>query len=250
MKRVSLLFLAFVFLLLLPSCKGPEKKTGLSDAQLLQQAEEALSAKKHEKAVTLLKQLQSEYPASEWAPRAQLDLGRAYYEDEKYIEAKAEFQKFLDLHPKHELAEEAHYYLALTYFAEIEIIDRDQTPAQRALTEFQTALKEAPDSRHAEEAKGNIKICQEKLADHEFFIGRFYFRKGKYAAAVGRFRYLMSRYPGTPVEEKTLYYLGESLYRLEEPEDAARVFLLLLERYPDSEYRGDARARLAAIEGY
>ena len=250
MKRGSLLFLVLFFLLLLLSCGGPEKKPGLSDAQLLQQAEEALSAKKYEKAVTLLKQLMSEYPDSEWVPRAQLDLGKAYHEDEKYIEAKAEFQKFLDLHPKHELTEEARYHLGLTYFAEIESIDRDQTPAQRALVEFQTVLKEAPDSRYAEEAKEKIKICREKLAGYEFFVGRFYFRKGSYPAAVGRFRYLMSHYPATPVEEETLYYLGESLYRLEEPEDAARVFLLLLERYPNSEYRGDARGRLAAIQGY
>jgi TolA-binding protein len=52
------------------------------------------------------------------------------------------------------------------------------------------------------------------------------------------------------VEEKMLYYLGESLYRLQEPEDAARIFLLLLERYPDSEYKGEVRTRLAAIKGY
>jgi len=249
MKKLCLLFLAVVPLLAL-ACASSEKKPALSDAELLREAEEALDDREYEEAQSLLKRFLSEYPASEWAPRAQLDLGRAYYQDEKYIEAKAEFQKFLDLHPKHQSAEEAHFYLGLTHFADVDTVDRDQAAAQRAMAEFQILLKEAPDSRYAREAKEKIKICQEMLAGHEFFVGRFYFRKGSYRAAIARFRHSMSHYPGTPVEEKTLYYLGESLYRLNAPEDAVRIFLLLLERYPDSEYKGEVRTRLAAIKGY
>ncbi len=248
MRKLFYLFLAFLPLLTL-ACASSEKKPSLSDAELLRQAEEALDDRKYEKAETLLKQFQSEYPASEWAPRAQLNLGRAYYQDEKYVEAKGEFQKFLDLHPKHLSADEAHFYLGLTYFAEIDTVDRDQAPTQRALTEFQGLLKEAPDSRYAREAKEKIKICQEKLAGYEFFVGRYYFRKGNYQSAIGRFKYLLSRCPGTPVDEESLYYLAESLYRLQEPGEAARVFLLLLEKYPDSEHKGEVRTRLAAIEG-
>jgi outer membrane protein assembly factor BamD len=250
MKTARLLPLIFVILLLLFSCASPPKKPALSDAQLLKQAEEALEDREYEQAETLLKRFLSEYPASEWAPRAQLDLGKTYFQDKKYVEAKAEYQKFLDLHPKHQLADEAHFYLGLTHFAEIDTVDRDQAPTQRALTEFQTMLQEAPDSRYAKEAREKIRICQEKLAGHEFFIGHFYFRKGRYQAAVGRFKYLQSHYPGTPVDERTLYYLGESLYRLQEPAEAARVLVLLLERYPNTEYKLEVRSRLVAIEGF
>jgi outer membrane protein assembly factor BamD len=250
MRRLIPLFFLLVSLFFLLSCAGSEKKPVLSDVQLLQQAEEALSDRDFEKAVTLLKRLLSEYPASEWAPRAQLDLGKAYYQDEKYVEAKAEYQKFLDLHPKHESADEAHFFLGLCYFAETDTVDRDQSVTQRALTEFQSVIREAPDSRYAKESKEKIRSCQEDLAGHEFFVGRFYFRKGRYQAAIGRFRYLLSHYPGTPVDERTLYYLGESLYQLKEAVEAARVFVLLLARYPDSEYKPDVRARLAALEGY
>ena len=249
LRRLFYLFVAFLPLLTL-ACASSEKKPSLSDAQLLRQGEEALDDRKYEKAETLLKQFLSEYPASEWAPRAQLSLGRAYYQDEKYVEAKGEFQKFLDLHPKHQSADEAHFYLGLTYFAETDTVDRDQASTQRALTEFQTLLKEAPDSRYAKEAKEKIKMCQEKLSGHECFVGRYYFRKGNYQAAIGRFKSLLSRYPGTPVDEESLYYLGESLYRLKEPGEAARVFLLLLERYPDSEHKEEVRIRLAGIEGF
>lgn len=248
MKRISPILWALGFLLLLSSCAGSEKKVALSDAQILQQAEEALAAKKYQKAQDLLRRMMSEYPASEWIPRARLALGRAYYEDKKYLEAKAEYQKFLDLHPRHQLVDEAHYYLGLTHFVEISSIDRDQSPAQRALTEFQTVLKEAPDSRYASEAKEKIKICQDKLAGHEFFVGRFYFRKGKYEAASGRFKYLLSHYPGTNLEEKTLYYLGESFYRLKEQEDAASTFLQLLERYPSSGYAAQVRNRIMSMQ--
>lgn len=250
MKRTNRMVWAAGLLLLLCSCSASEKKIVQSDAQILQQAEEALAAKKYEKAQELLRRLMSEYPASEWIPRAQLALGRAYYEDGKYLEAKAEYQKFLDLHPRHQWADEAHYYLGLTYFAEIASVDRDQSPAQRALVEFQALLKEAPDSRYASEAKEKLKVCQEKLAGHEFFVGWFYFRKGKYNAASGRFKYLLSHYPGTGIEEKALYYLGRSYYRLKDKEKAASAFLQLLERYPDSEYASEVRTRLAELEAH
>jgi outer membrane protein assembly factor BamD len=234
-------------LLLTCSCFGPEKKPVLSDAQLLQQAEEAIATKDYEEAQGLLKRLLSEYPASDWIPRAQLALGRAYYLDEKYIEAKAEFQKFLDLHPKHQWVDEAHYYLGLTHFTEISTVDRDQSPAQRALMEFRAVLKEAPDSRYASETAEKIKVCQEKLAGHEFFVGRFYFRKGRYQAAVGRFKYLLSHYPGTGAEEEALYYLGESHYRSREQDQAIFAFSQFLERYPNSEHALKARGRLAQL---
>ncbi|MDH7499891.1 MAG: outer membrane protein assembly factor BamD [candidate division NC10 bacterium] len=238
---------AILLLLLLCSCFGPEKKPVLSDAQLLQQAEEALAAKKYEKAQELLKKLMAEYPASEWIPRAQLVLARSYYEQKKYPEAKAEYQKFLDLHPRHRMVDEAHYYLGLAHFAEISTIDRDQSPARRALAEFQALLREAPDSRYAPEAQEKIKVCQEKLAGHEFFVGHFYFRRGKYHAACGRFKYLLSHYPETRSEEKALYYLGESYFRLQDKEEATRTFLRLLERYPDSDYLSEVRLRLAQM---
>lgn len=249
-RRISLILLTLGSLWLLCSCAGPEKKAVLSDAQILQQAEEALAAKKYQEAQDLLKRLMSEYPASEWIPRAQLGLGRAYYEDKKYLEAKAEYQKFLDLHPQNPYADEAHYYLGLTHFAEIASVDRDQSPAQRAASEFRTVLKDAPDSRYAAPAKEKLKVCEDRLAGHEFFIGRFYFRKGKYQAASGRFKYLLSHYPETAMEEKALYYLGKSLYRLEESEEANRAFLQLLQKYPNSEHAAEVQRHLAEAEGH
>jgi len=145
------------------------------------------------------------------------------------------------------MIDEAHYYLGLSHFAEISTIARDQSPAQRALAEFQALLREAPDSRYASEAKEKIKVCQEKLAGHEFFVGHFYFRKGKYQAASGRFKYLLSHYPKTPIEEKALYYLGEVYFRLKDKEGATRTFLRLLEEYPNSHYLSEVRLRLAKL---
>jgi len=234
--------------LLLSSCASSEKKAVASDAEMLLQAEELLAAGKHEKAQILLKELMSQYPASDWMPRAQLDLARAYYEDKKYLEAKAEYQKFLDLHPQHQRVDEARYYLGLTHEAEFQTADRDPSPVQRALTEFEMVLKEAPDSQYAPEAKEKTTICRQRLAAHEFFVGKYYFQKGKYDAALGRFKYVFSHYPESEVEEKTLYYRAECLYRLEDQEGAGAAFLQLLEKFPNSEYRTKATRRLAELK--
>jgi len=44
--------------------------------------------------------------------------------------------------------------------------------------------------------------CQKQLADHEFYVGDFYFRTKRYKAALGRFQVVLQKYPESGLESK------------------------------------------------
>jgi outer membrane protein assembly factor BamD len=56
-----------------------------------------------------------------------------------------------------------------------------------------------PNTKYADEAAKKIAICQERLAQNQFYVGRFYYKQEAYPAAVHRFEQLLAAYPNDPV---------------------------------------------------
>jgi len=246
--------LLLLALVLLPGCAiydylyGKPRSTTTtragSDQDLLKAAEAQLQQKRYDDARKNLQQLINQYPESELLAAARLASARALYLAKKYDEARAEYQRFLELHPQHERADEAHYYLGMSYFSQSESADRDQTATRKALEEFDLLLKQMPDSQYAADARERSAVARLKLAEKEAYVGRFYFSRGRYAAAASRYAELLARYPGAGFDDEALYYLGESLWQLEQKEEARAAFQRLVAEYSQSEWAAPAARRL------
>ena len=178
-----------------------------------------------------------------------LKRAEAYYEKDEFIEAAGEYQHFIELHPLHEWAEYAQFKLGMSYFHQIRTIDRDPEPTQNALSAFQKFLSVYPNSQYAGEAEKRARLCETDLAEHQFYVGRFYYKKGDYPAAIARFNSLLGAYPDLPPAEKALYYLGLTYYRSDAPDQATERLEELLGRFPKSSYRNSAEKLLARIRG-
>lgn len=154
------------------------------------------------------------YPFSPEALVAQLKLADAFYYKHDYENALLSYQQFIKLHPKHKQAPYALYQAGMCYFHQIPSIDRDQTPTKNALEMFKRLIKEHPKSRYTKRALIKIKICREKLAAHEFYVGRFYYRTGRYKSALLRFRNLIENYYELPISRKAQVYLDRCKSKL------------------------------------
>lgn len=177
------------------------------------------------------------------AARPWLDLARSAFDGEEYTKAREEYLRFLDFFPRHPLAHEAHYYLGLSYFKEMRDVDRDQTYTQKALEHFEAVL-EKPDSPHAAEARGKAAHCRRRLAEKELYVGTFYLKRGRYAAALGRFETLLNDYDGVGLDDQALFYKGEALRRLKRDEEAQAAFRRLLHKHRGSSFAREAAGRL------
>jgi len=169
------------------------------------------------------------------------------FKEKDYQGAIQEYKRFLELHPIHKSAPYSQYRIGLSYFKQIKSIDRNIEPAQKALAAFDTVIKVYPGSEHINDSMEKIKICRDKLAEREFYIGNFYLHKEDYHAAIVRFNNILTDYNDTSVAEKTLYHLGIA-YRSSSKEDKAKEALQnLLTIYPESRYKEDASQLLAKL---
>lgn len=223
---------------------APRRGGQRSDQELLRSAEVAIQKRRYEEARADLQRLMNQYPESELVTIARLENAKALYLEKKFEEARAEYQRFLELHPQHERSDEAHYYLAMAYFRQADSPDRDQTFTRNALEGFELVLTQMPDSQYAPDARERKTQCRQKLAEKELYVGMFYFDRGNYTAAAARFGKLLADYGGAGFDDRALYHLGESLWRLEQKDEARATFQRLVQEHSQSEWAVPAATRL------
>jgi outer membrane protein assembly factor BamD len=224
--------------------KSKRGESRQSDQELLRSAEGQLQRGRYEDARKDLQRLMNQYPDSELVTSARLGTAKALYLDKKYDEARTEYQRFLELHPQHERVDEAHYYLGMAYVRAADSSDRDQTDTKKGLEQFELLVRQMPDSQYVPDAQQRIVTARRKLAEKELYVGQFYFDRGNYAAAVGRFKRLLADYDAAGLEDQALYFLGESLWRLEQKDEARAAFQRLVQEDSQSEWAPAAAHRL------
>jgi outer membrane protein assembly factor BamD len=224
--------------------KPARRETRQSDQDLVRSAETQMQRGRYEDARKDLQRLMNQYPDSELVATARLGTAKALYLDKKYDEARAEYQRFLELHPQHDRTDEAHYYLGLSYVRAADSPDRDQSGTKKGLVEFELLVRQMPDSQYVPDARQRIVTARRKLAEKELYVGRFYFERGNYAAAASRFKSVLTEYNGAGYADEALYFLGESLWRLEQKTEATAAFVQLVQEDSQSQWAPAAAGRL------
>ena len=204
---VFFLVLAFAGCSLIP---GFSKKGEDNSPQVLyDKAMKLYDKKKYEKAAEAFRKFKEEHPLSDLTPLVEVRLADSLFFDEKYGEAFIQYQEFKKLHPIHPEIPYATYQMAMCHFKQILSLDRDQAQTEKAIELFRFVSENYPQSPFAEQARGKIRYCERQLADHEFYIGNFYYKMKKYKAALARFERILKKYPDSGLEKK-IYPLIEA----------------------------------------
>jgi len=159
-------------------------------------------------------------------------------------EALSRYTNFLTFYPDHEKADYVQYQLGLCYLRQTLAPDRDKSQARKALAELVKVERQYPNSEYVQKAYDKANQARQLLAEHDFRIGDFYFKRGAYKGAVDRFKEILEEYPLYTRKEEIYLRLGESLIRLERA-DEGRIYLQkLLAEYPESPQATHARGIL------
>ena len=188
------------------------------------------------------------YPVSKYAILAELRIADAYFRNREYQEAIIRYQEFKRLHPTNENIPYVIYKLGLSHFKLILSIDRDQRATEKAASHFEELIRKYPECEHAEDARGKLLSSRRRLAEHEFYVGKFYYRRGDYQIALGRFNRILKDYPGLGFDAKALYFIGRCHYYLREWDEAREVLQRLSDSYPHSKYRKKANSLQAELK--
>ena len=247
MKRVAI---SLLVLFLLIGCAGKKDK-GLKTVQgnpetLYKQALADFNAKKYKSAIEKFELLRSNFPdSSPYATWAELRVADSHFSLKEYVEAAAGYEEFKKLHPTYEEGAYVQFQIGMSYFNWMTTSDRDQTYTKKALASFEYLVANYPPSLFTERGKDKIGLCKRQLAEHEYWIGDFYYRQEKYEAAASRFEGLLEAFPKWPDEDKTLLYLGKAYTVLNKEEKAKETLGRLIKEYPGSPSAREARTILS-----
>ena len=275
-RNLILGFLAFVLALAL-GCTNKKVNNPLAnvgskqpDKVLFDRSMDAMKHNRFDVARMTLQTLINTYPDSEFIARAKLAVADSWYAEggsTAMQQAEIEYKDFRTFFPNMPEAAEAQLKVANIHYQEMEKPDRDYTHAMRAEEEYRALIQEYPDSKLVPQAKQRLREVQEVLAQREYNIGRFYYLRQSYPAAIARLRTLVDRYPLFSGADQALYLLGQSyegeiaLVRAnpranevaktkmiaEFTKNAAEAYSKIIMRYPAMDRAIDAKARLEAL---
>ena len=239
------------------------------DKVLFDRAMDAMKHNRFDVARMTLQTLVNTYPDSEFIARAKLAVGDSWYAEggtAALAQAEIEYKDFETFFPNMPEAAEAQLKIANIHYQEMEKPDRDYTHAKRAEDEYRALILQYPDSKLVPEAKQRLMEVQEVLGEREFEIGRFYFLRQSYPAAIARLASLVERYPLYSGADEALYTLGQSyegevtILRSKPFNEtqkaqaieaytrrAADAYSKILTRYPVMNRAEDAKKRLEAL---
>jgi outer membrane protein assembly factor BamD len=212
--------------------------------QLYNNGVDALHDKRYSTAIAQFDAVQQNYPYSTWAPNAQLMEGYTLYLQNKYTEAIGSLDRFIQLHPSHRDIAYAYYLRALSYYEQIDDIQRDQAGTDQAMTALQEVVTRFPDSAYARDARLKIDLCRDHLAGKEMEIGRWYQRQNLNTAAIGRFQRVVDNYQTTNHVPEALSRLTEIYLQLGMRDEAKRTAAVLGYNYPGNSWYRDSYNQL------
>lgn len=227
---------ALCLVLLVAACSGNrgDEYVERPAEDLFAEGERLLQERRYQDAARAFEEVERQHPYSQYAVRAQVLAGYAYFEGTLYDQAIAALDGFIELHPGHRDVPYAHYLIGMSYYERISDVGRDQEMTEEALASFGELIRRFPQSEYARDAQLKMDLAYDHLAGKEMEIGRYYQKRQQYVAAINRFRTVVEHYDTTTHVPEALHRLVESYMALGVVEEARNAAAVLGYNYPDS----------------
>jgi len=242
MKKLNIILSIFLFFIV--ACSKEEKEISViketrQDLEMISAYKEAYQAlDEGDPYFAAKKFLEAEllFPQSDWAPKSALMASYSYYMQNFYSEALHNLNRFLKTYPTDKNIAYANYLIAMCYYETIEDEKRDSAPLLKAKDQFNFIVQNYPNTEFALDAKFKLGLIEDISASKEMYLGRHYIKKGKWIAAINRFKIVIDDYNQTIFVEEALHRLVEINYKLGLIEESQKYANVLGYNYLSSEW--------------
>lgn len=201
------------------------------------------------------REIRREFPYSRFAALSELRIGDCQFKNESYPEAIQTYRQFVRIRPSHKEIPYARFRIAESYFNQIPggwfmtppSHERDQSAARDALIQLRRFVVDYPNNQRVPDANELMEQCMSMLAAHELYVARFYLQRDAYRGVISRLRGLLAAYPGSSVEPKALFLLGQVYLKTEELDAARDTLSELVQRFPETTEAKRAKTLLDRI---
>jgi outer membrane protein assembly factor BamD len=248
--KIGSYILAILLTFFFVSCSGKKEVKPAEEfdpEKSLARATELIEKKEYEEARKVLLEVKNRDLTKKYAPLAHLKIADSYAREEEPEMAIEEYRKFIEMYPDNKFASYAQYQIAMSYFNQIEGPEKGYGAAAKAQYEFERLKQLYPRNPYKEIIELRIEKCKNIMADYEFLVGEFYFKKGSYNAAVGRFESLLAKFPDYRNEPLVLFHIALSYKRLADKDKAQEYIARLTEKYPHDRILKEAKKEFPRI---
>ena len=206
-KKLAFLLIVIVCMAF-AACSGRDPDIDKPAHELVKNGMDEFTEKDYRKAIEYFGKLRDWYPFSKFAKLAELKIADGHFHLKEYDDAIFAYEEFEELHPNNEAIPYVIQQIGNCYFEQLDTIDRDQTPALKAIDTYERLIKNYPDDPHSKGVLEKISICQKSLAENQFYIGHFYYRTKHYKSALARFHSITSKWNEFPeIQTKALKFI-------------------------------------------
>jgi len=218
--KALLVLVAFACLTLLPGCSamdgvfsflgvgGGSSKPDSADGMAMTAIDD-FNRGEYSDALKLFEEIKERFPFSPHSLLAELKAADCNFFLKKYPEAIALYQGFEGSHPTNEALPYVLFQIGMSYYLQIDTIDRDPGAATDAIAAFDKQLKAFPNSAYRTEASARRLAALNFLANHEFYVAMFYIRTDELSQAEPRLRYVLDTYPDTTIAKSAEALLAD-----------------------------------------
>ncbi|MCC6589431.1 MAG: outer membrane protein assembly factor BamD [Bryobacterales bacterium] len=229
------------------------KDTEQPDKVLFDKAIKDIEKGRYEVARLTLNTLMNTYDTSEYMAKAKLAIADSWMREggsHSLAQAEAEYKDFILFYPTMEESAEAQEKVCMIHYKQMEKPDRDTNHAVRAEDECRNLLQQFPNSKFAPRVAQTLRNIQEVIAEGEFRVGEFYFKKRSYPSAANRLEAMVNHYPLFSQADEAWWMVGESFGKLGPRfrDRSANAYQKIVRDYPLSARVDEAKNRLKEME--
>src|SRR3954453_8635537 len=229
------------------------KNTQQPDKVMFDQAVKDIEHGRYEVARISLQTLMNTYDSSEYLAKAKLAIADSWFREagpNGLAQAEAEYKDFIPFYPTMEKAAEAQARVCDIHYKQMDKSDRDWTQTLRAETECRQLVTQFPNSKFVPPTLQKLRNIQESLAEHEYVVGNFYWKREMNPAAANRLNALVDQYPLYSKAGEALFEAGDSYSKMGPRfrKQAGDMFARVVRDYPLSARAKEAQERLQDME--
>lgn len=213
-----------------------------------ERAQYYLEKDKKIEAVAALESFVRQNPTDSLAAEAQFQKSMVYMDTREYPLAAVEFQILRKDFPTSDRVEDAFFQEGVAYFRQVDKIQRDVTGAHEARLHFLKFSEEFPGSVHLAAVREYMQQISDLMVRKRLQQAKVFWQLKRYAAVKVSLETVLQEEPGSTLRDQVLWQLGRASRKLDEPEQAARMYQRLLDEYPRSPLADRAREALGVLQ--
>lgn len=241
------LFSLLLLAMLAVSCgDGAKTLSGVSPEEEYRAAMAEFEEEDYKMAQEMFSAFILQHPAVDLADDAQFYLAESYFRNEEFKLAAMQYNRLRTSFPTSPFGRLAFYRSAEAYELSAPGFERDQTYTKTALTLYKQFEKFYPSDTLADSARARIVGLNEKLASKDFSVAEHYFRMDEYRSALIYYEVVLEKWPTTSFVEAATIGRIKCLQELNRHDEAQQVIDKYMNEHPGKQ--ADPRLRQLQME--